>query len=127
VPSLARYCLPWATCPVHTPDTEFKAKSKRCADVGYFEWQWVGKEKQPYYITPRNGSVLTFAGLWEEWRDRVNNETIASCTILITDANEFTRTIHDRMPVILDQENIGPWLTGDAGTELLKPAAEDAL
>jgi putative SOS response-associated peptidase YedK len=94
---------------------------------GYFEWQTVGKEKQPYYITPRNGSALAFAGLWEEWKDRVNNETIASCTILITDANEFTRTIHDRMPVILEQENIGPWLTGDAGTELLKPAPEDAL
>jgi putative SOS response-associated peptidase YedK len=94
---------------------------------GYYEWQTVGKEKQPYYITPRNGSVLTFAGLWEEWRDRVNNETIASCTILITDANKFTRTVHNRMPVILEQENIGPWLIGDSGPELLKPAAEDAL
>jgi putative SOS response-associated peptidase YedK len=71
--------------------------------------------------------VLTFAGLWEEWRDRVNNETITSCTILITDANAFTRTIHDRMPVILQPENIDPWLKGDAGTELLRPAPEDAI
>src|SRR6266496_2626710 len=94
---------------------------------GYYEWQTTPEGKQPYYITPRNGSVLTFAGLWEEWRDRVNDETIASCTILITDANKFTRTIHDRMPVILEQENIGPWLTGEAGTQLLKSAPEDTL
>jgi hypothetical protein len=53
--------------------------------------------------------------------------TIASCTILIADANKFTSTIHDRMPVILEPENIGPWLKGEAGKELLKPAPEDAL
>jgi hypothetical protein len=29
---------------------------------GYYEWQTVGKNKQPYYFTPRNGPVLTFAG-----------------------------------------------------------------
>jgi len=94
---------------------------------GYFEWHTVGKEKQPYYFTPRNGSVLTFAGLWEEWKDRVNNETIASCTMLITEANSFVSAIHDRMPVILEPENIEPWLSGSAGTELLKSAPEDTL
>jgi putative SOS response-associated peptidase YedK len=94
---------------------------------GYYEWQTTREGKQPYYITPRNGSVLTFVGLWEEWRDQVNNETIASCTILITGANSFTSKIHDRMPVILEPENIGPWLKGTTGTELLKPAVEDAL
>jgi putative SOS response-associated peptidase YedK len=48
-------------------------KRNRCLipASGYFEWHTSGKEKQPYYITPRNGSVLTIAGLWEEWRDRV--------------------------------------------------------
>jgi putative SOS response-associated peptidase YedK len=94
---------------------------------GYFEWQTVGKEKQPYYFTPKNGSVLTFAGLWEEWKDRVNNETIQSCTMLITEPNSFVTPIHDRMPVILQPENISSWITGEAGTELLKPAPEDTL
>jgi len=75
---------------------------------GYFEWQDTAEGKQPYYITPRNGSVLTFAGLWEDWRDRVNNDTIASCTMIITKANSFVSAIHDRMPVILEPENIGP-------------------
>ena len=94
---------------------------------GYFEWQDTAEGKQPYYFTPRNGSVLTFAGLWEDWRDRVNNETIASCTMIITKANSFVSAIHDRMPVILEPENIGSWLSGNVGTELLKTAPEDTL
>jgi putative SOS response-associated peptidase YedK len=94
---------------------------------GYYEWQITTDGKQPYYISPRNGSVLSFAGLWDEWHDRVNNETIASCTVIVTDANSFTRTIHDRMPVILGREKVGAWLSGEAGTELLKPAPDDAL
>jgi putative SOS response-associated peptidase YedK len=104
-------------------------KRNRCLipASGYFEWHTTSEGKQPYYITHPNGSLLSFAGLWDEWHDRVKNEKIASCTIIVTDANVFTRTIHDRMPVILDPENIGPWLKGDAGTELLKSAAEEAL
>ncbi len=94
---------------------------------GYFEWHTVGKEKQPYYFTPRNGSVLTFAGIWDEWRDRINSETIVSCTMIITTANSLVSAVHDRMPVILEPENIEPWLSGSAGTELLKPASEGAL
>jgi putative SOS response-associated peptidase YedK len=93
---------------------------------GYYEWRTMSDGKQPYYITPRNDSILSFAGLWDEW-DRVNNETVTSCTIIITDANSFTRTIHDRMPVILEREKVGAWLSGEAGTELLRPAPDDLL
>jgi hypothetical protein len=103
--------------------------SPRCsaAPKGSGRMRITSEGKQPYYITARNGSILSFAGLWDEWRDRVNNETVNSCTILVTDANSFTRAIHDRMPAILEREKVGPWLSGEAGTELLKPAPEDAL
>jgi hypothetical protein len=71
--------------------------------------------------------VLSFAGLWDRWKNPETGERIASCTIIVTDANELTRSIHDRMPVVLDQADIGRWLTGEAGTELLRPAGEDRL
>jgi putative SOS response-associated peptidase YedK len=35
--------------------------------------------------------------------------------------------IHDRMPVLLDRGSIDAWRSGQAGTELLKPAPDDAL
>ena len=31
------------------------------------------------------------------------------------------------MPVVLDKVDIGRWLQGEGGTELLKPAPEDRL
>ena len=43
------------------------------------------------------------------------------------DANALTRTIHDRMPVLLDKADIESWLNGAGGTELLRPTAEDRL
>jgi putative SOS response-associated peptidase YedK len=83
--------------------------------------------KQPYYISARDCSPLSFAGLWDEWRNIETGEPAKSCTIIVTAANEFTRAIHDRMPVILDPPQFGRWLTGAAGTGLLKPAREDLL
>jgi putative SOS response-associated peptidase YedK len=36
---------------------------------GYFEWQPTPNGKQPYYISAADGSVLSMAGLWEQWTD----------------------------------------------------------
>jgi len=71
--------------------------------------------------------VLSFAGLWDRWKNSETGEAVISCTITVTDANELTRPIHDRMPVVLDRADIGRWLSGEAGTELLKPAGKNRL
>ena len=47
------------------------AASRRClvpAD-GWYEWakRLDSPAKQPYFVTPQDGSVLAFAGLWEVW------------------------------------------------------------
>jgi putative SOS response-associated peptidase YedK len=98
---------------------------------GYYEWsktQGGGQPgKQPYFISAADGGVLSFAGLWDTWRNPVTGEPLASCTIIVTAANAFTRAIHDRMPVILRPADFAAWLGGAAGTGLLQPAAEDRL
>ena len=71
--------------------------------------------------------VLTIAGLWDEWKDKASGETLKSCTMIITEPNKFVAEVHDRMPVLLDGKDYEPWLSGKAGLELLKPAAEDVL
>src|SRR6202043_3670867 len=79
-------------------------KNKRCLMPvsGYYEWQGTPGGKQPYYLTRRDGAAITIAGLWDEWRDRQAGETIRSCAMIITDANEFVGELDDRMPVILE-------------------------
>jgi putative SOS response-associated peptidase YedK len=94
---------------------------------GYYEWIKRPDGKQPYYISGADGGVLSFAGLWDRWKNLQTGEPVASCTIIVTDANALTRPIHDRMPVLLDKADIEPWLSGAAGAELLRPAAEDRL
>ena len=50
---------------------------------------------------------MSFAGLWDRWKNPETGELVMSCTIIVTDANALTRPIHDRMPVVLDQADIG--------------------
>jgi putative SOS response-associated peptidase YedK len=40
---------------------------------------------------------------------------------------DFTRCIHDRIPVLLEREEYDAWLTGKAGAKLLRPAPNDLL
>ena len=107
-------------------------KARRCLVVadGFFEWQRHAHRKQPYYITRADGEPIGFAGLWERWRR--GDETIESCTIVTTDANELVRPLHDRMPVIVDRDDYRTWLDPDERdpqrlAQLLHPAPEEAL
>jgi putative SOS response-associated peptidase YedK len=45
--------------------------------------------------------------------------------MIITEANDFVGEVHDRMPVILEIGDFDAWLTGGAGSELLRPADKD--
>jgi putative SOS response-associated peptidase YedK len=95
---------------------------------GYYEWRNTPTGKQPYYFTARDGSpALTVAGLWDEWKNRQSGEVLKSCTMIITDANDFVRDVHDRMPVLLAEKDFEPWLSGAAGLEVLRPAPNGLL
>src|SRR5437016_902327 len=101
-------------------------KNKRCLMpvTGYYEWQDTPEGKQPWYFTARDGSpALTIAGLWDEWHDKANGGTLKSCTMIITKPNEFVAEVHDRMPVLLTEKDFEPWLSGEVGLELLRPAS----
>jgi putative SOS response-associated peptidase YedK len=96
-------------------------KQRRCLipASGFYEWQKVGTDrKQPYFIRLRDGGVFSLAGLWESWHDP-RGETLETCTILTTEANELMRPLHDRMPVILGTESERLWLDPRTGTDAL--------
>jgi putative SOS response-associated peptidase YedK len=102
-------------------------KSRRClipAD-GFYEWQRVGKTKQPYCFEVGNAQMFAFAGIWDRWKDPSGN-WVKTCSILTTTPNAVTSAVHDRMPVILDPDNYDLWLDPgmqDASTvsDMLKP------
>ncbi len=97
-------------------------KRRRCLVLadGYYEWQKVGSQKQPYWIHRQDERAFGMAGLWEVWQGGPGvtlDEPWQTCTIITTDANEQTRPVHDRMPVILDEEDYDLWFR-----ELAEPA-----
>lgn len=85
-------------------------QKRRCLipATGFFEWQQTEQGKQAYHITKPEHEVFAFAGLWEHWEQ--SGETVYSCTIITTSANELMLPIHSRMPVILDPQNYANWL-----------------
>jgi len=104
-------------------------KRNRCLipASGYYEWLATPTGKQPYYYTARDGSALTFAGLWDVWKNKGTGTALQSCTMVVTTANALAGKVHDRMPVLLQPQDFDGWLAGTTGTELLKPAPDDYL
>lgn len=86
-------------------------KYRRCLvpASGFYEWQKVGKGKQPHYIQLMDGEPFAIAGLWEHWQSADGSE-IESVTLLTTSPNEVMRPLHDRMPVILHPDDYTLWL-----------------
>jgi putative SOS response-associated peptidase YedK len=79
---------------------------------GWYEWQTIdtadGPRKQPTYMTPSDGHVLAFAGLYEFWGKP--GETITTCTIVTSPAAGELARIHDRMPLVLPRQAWARWL-----------------
>ncbi|UQA93203.1 SOS response-associated peptidase [Streptomyces halobius] len=124
---------------------------------GYFEWVTGAGErqleeqgrkkrprKQPYFVTPADGSVMAMAGLYEFWRDRTlpGDHPLAwwvTCTVVTTEAEtaplagatggegpQSLSDIHPRMPLVLPPDRWDAWLdpshtAPDALRELLAP------
>lgn len=88
---------------------------RRCIvpSTGFFEWKHTGGKKYPFYIFAKEGEILSFAGLWDLWKDRESGKEFRTFTILTTRANTLLEEIHNtkkRMPVILAPGTERLWL-----------------
>jgi len=108
-------------------------KKRRCLVPvdGFYEWFGPKNDRQPYWFHRPDGSVFCFAGLYELWYPE-GQEPQLTFTVITTDANAYTARIHDRMPVILDDEAQDAWLfPGEDDPaklkQLLVPPPDDAL
>ena len=100
---------------------------------GFYEWKAVPgqKTKQPFYISFKDGTPMSFAGLWETART-ADGTQVDTCTIITTEANAVLAPIHHRMPVIIDREDWSTWLSTEPMPEallapLIKPFDADRM
>lgn len=105
--------------------------SHRCVVpvTGYYEWRTTkaSKKKIPFYIHDPNGLPLALAGLW---RPRAVSPLVEGEVCIVTvEANAALAEIHNRMPAVLELEEVDTWLNSGP-TEalgLLDPADDDRL
>ncbi len=86
-------------------------RSRRCvvpAD-GYYEWQTLGRRKQPWRFVRPAGEDFLMAGLWETWTDPGGSE-LETFSLITTSPNAVAVAVHDRMPVLLEGSDVGTWL-----------------
>ena len=83
----------------------------RCLIVadGFFEWELRVGKKYPFYIHLAKKELFGFAGLYNLWESS-EGDSILTCTILTTQANNLIQPIHDRMPVIMPKDKEDYWL-----------------
>ena len=113
------------------PSFRAAMRHRRCLipASGFYEWHRPDAgPKQPYWIRPRDGGIVAFAGLWEEWCDPDGGE-IETGAILTVAANATVAPVHNRMPAVIAPEDFDSWLDVQntplkEARALLRPAPE---
>jgi putative SOS response-associated peptidase YedK len=75
--------------------------------AGFFEWGPAGGAKRKHLFGLPDSESILMAGLWGEFQD----DRRLRFAILTTAANESMAPIHDRMPVIVREPEIGLWFS----------------
>lgn len=95
------------------PSFSRHARARRCILPinGFYEWQRSAKQRNAFYIHPRQGPGLLVAGIWAEPDDKA--QALPSLCLLTRAADEHISEIHDRMPMMLAPDAARQWIQDD--------------
>lgn len=88
-------------------------RERRCVIPAnaFYEWSGPTGRKQTHLFTRPDQGEFWIAGIWEESRD------LGPCfSMITTGANAVMTPIHNRMPAILEEEQIPAYLAGEIKT-----------
>lgn len=77
--------------------------------TGFYEWD---DKKNAHLFQSSEEKYFAMAGIYSEWKDP-QGITLTTCSIITTAANAVVKKVHERMPLILNQESEGLWLSED--------------
>lgn len=83
---------------------------------GYYEWRLEDGVKQPYWIHADDNAPLSFAGLYEFWKDKAapSEDWLVTTTIVTGPARGRMTELHDREPIMVGPDAVADWLDRDA-------------
>ena len=87
-------------------------KRRRCLVPvdSFYEWKREGTVRQPYRVLRTDRRSLALAGLWAGWKDPATETVRRTFTIVTTTPNDALRDLHDRMPVVVEEDAWDRWL-----------------
>jgi len=93
------------------PSFSHSFKTMRCLvpASGFYEWKKEDEQKVPYLYRRKDGQLFAMAGIYDKWM-QPDGEFLITFSIITTDPNALIAPIHDRMPVILSEENEQKWI-----------------
>lgn len=116
------------------PSFKSSVRNRRCIlpATGYYEWRTEGKTKTPHFVTHQNTAtrlanplpigddeeplpMLNLAGLYSWWKnpelpEKHPDHWVLSATILTRASAGNLAEIHDRMPMMVPDNLLDPWL-----------------
>jgi len=77
----------------------------------WYEFRGPRGKKEAYRFRQRDGGLLVWPGIWDDWTDRAAGQVVTSFTVLTTEPTELIRPYHDRMALNLHPDNYRLWLS----------------
>lgn len=98
-------------------------QTERCVFpmTGFYEWS---QDKQKFLFTNPNSSIIFVAGFCRTHKNEIGYET--ESIIMTTSPNDSVSKIHDRMPLIVERNQVNDWILDiDFARELIKEKMPD--
>jgi putative SOS response-associated peptidase YedK len=91
----------------------------------FYEWRKVGRQRLPLSVSRADGKFLNLAALRGRWQG------VPAATILTTMPNADIAALHNRMPVVLNDDDAATWVLEDLAlrqiADFLKPCPDGWL
>lgn len=93
------------------PSFKSAIRKTRCLipATGFYEWD---EKKNANLFQLKGKKYFAMAGIYSEWKDP-QGEILTTCSIITREANKDVGDVHERMPVILDEESENEWMSND--------------
>ena len=97
---------------------------------GFFEFKHLNAVKIPYFIYPKEQSIFSMAGLYDEWFNPETKEYLRCFTIITAAANPLMEEIHNskkRMPLIIPNHQVEQYLNGTDKIQHFSPIPPEEM
>jgi putative SOS response-associated peptidase YedK len=91
----------------------------------FYEWRKVGDRRLPMAVSRADGKLLNLAAVLDRWKGQ------PAATILTTVPNADIEPLHNRMPIVLSDDDAATWVLEELSLEqiagFLKPCPDGFL